>query len=78
MISCGLPVTAPCKGGVSNKRYGTRYEEVEVHVTAHKWRAEGHTVIHHPIYKPVEKNRKTLFNMQLLDYMPICIVYNRN
>lgn len=79
MISCRLPITAPCKGWISNKCYGTRYEEVEVHATTHKWRTEGHSVIHHPIYEPVDKiPTKTLFNMQLLGYMPMCIVYIRN
>lgn len=77
MISGRLPVTAPSKCWVSNKCYGTRYEEIEVHVATHKRRTEGHSVIHHPIYEPVEKARtKALINMQLLDYIPRCIAYH--
>lgn len=72
MISCRLPVTAPSKSWISNKCYGTRYEEVEVHVASHKWSTEGNSVIHHPIYEPSKKpeqQRKQTIN--ILNRLPV-------
>lgn len=50
---CNVPVTSPGKCWVSHKCNGARYKEVEVHVTTHSGRTEGHSVIHHSIDEPV-------------------------